>query len=112
MSGRRFREAIKKEFALIDWTKSAKSIYNQVRAFNPAPVAFCSFLGEPFKIYQAKVCDLQGKVGEILKADNELIITCGEKSLSLFKVQKAGGKPMLIQDFLRGSKLQVGGIFE
>ena len=107
-----FTKIIKKEYAKINWEDSAESIYNKIRAFNPAPVAFCSFLGEPFKIYQAKVCDLQGKVGEILKADNELIIACGEKALSLLKVQKAGGKPMLIQDFLRGSKLQVGGIFE
>ena len=46
------------------------------------------------------------------EADNQLVIGCGDKSLSLLKVQKAGGKPMLIQDFLRGNKLHVGGIFE
>ena len=107
-----FSKIIKKEHAKIDWEDTAESNFNKVRAYNPSPVAFCSFFGEPFKIYQAKVCDLTGKPAEILKADNQLVIGCGDKSLSLLKVQKAGGKPMLIQDFLRGNKLQVGGIFE
>ena len=107
-----YTKIIKKEMARIDWNETAVNIVNQIRAFNPAPVAFTVFEGQPFKIYQAKVCELKGKPSEIIKADNELVIACKDKSISFIKVQKAGGKPMLIQDFLRGAKLQVGEEFK
>ena len=94
--------------AKIDWNDSAENVVNKIRAFNPAPVAFCELEGNPFKIYQAKVVDKQGEAGKILCADDQLVIACGEKAVSLEKVQKAGGKPMLISDFLRGAKLTVG----
>ncbi len=102
---------IKKEMAKIDWNEDAESIVNKIRAFNPAPVAFCEFEGNPFKVYQAKVVDECGRVGEIIRADSQLVIACKDKAVSLIKVQKAGGKPMMIADFLRGTKLTVGGDF-
>ena len=98
---------IKKEMAKIDWNNDAKDIVNQIRAFNPSPVAFTTFENNPFKIYEAEVCSLKGGVGKILKADNQLVIGCKDSSVSLKVVQKAGGKPMNIADFLRGAKLNV-----
>ena len=106
-----YTKIIKKEAALIDWNDTAENIYNKIRAFNPAPVAYCFYEGNPFKIYSAKISTLNGKAGQILKTDKELIIGCGQGALSLLTVQKAGGKPMNIQDFLRGNKLTVGGDF-
>lgn len=99
---------IKKEMAKIDWNNNANDIVNQIRAFNPAPVAFASFENNPFKVYEAEVCELQGNPGQILRADNGLVIGCKDKSVSLKTVQKAGGKAMAISDFLRGNKLVVG----
>ncbi len=103
---------IKKEMALIDWSESATDICNKIRAFNPAPTAFCFYEGQPFKIFEAKVLDFATKVGKIVRADTEFIIGCGKGALSLLKVQKAGGKPMSIQDFLRGNKFVVGEDFK
>ncbi len=103
-----FSKIIRKEMAKIDWNESAVNIVNKVRAFNPAPVAFATFENNPFKIYSAQVSLMNGGVGQILKADNELIIGCGDTSVSLQVVQKAGGKMMDIKDFLRGNKLVVG----
>ena len=94
--------------AKIDWTKSAKAVVNQIRAFNPMPTAFTMFEGNPFKVYEAVECELKGEVGKVLKADNSLVIGCGDKSVELKIVQKAGGKPMSASDFLRGNKIQVG----
>lgn len=102
---------IKKDMAKIDWNNTAESICNQIRAFNPSPVAFTFFENNPFKIYSAKVSDLIGECGKVLKADKELVIGCKDGSISLLKVQKAGGKPMQIQDFLRGNNIEVGGEF-
>ena len=103
-----YTKIIDKQMANIDWTKSAKDVVNQVRAFNPMPTAFTIFEGNPFKIHQAVECDLAGQVGKVIKADNSLVIGCGEKSVELKIVQKAGGKPMNIGDFLRGNKISVG----
>ena len=96
---------IRKEMAKIDWNNNAKDIVNQIRAFNPSPVAYTTFENNPFKIYSAEICSQKGEIGKILKADKELVIGCKDCSVSLKIVQKAGGKPMNIADFLRGTKL-------
>ena len=102
---------IRKEHALIDWKDSAKKICNKIRAYNPAPVAYCYLNGNPFKIYSARISEIVGQAGKVLKADNELVIGCGDGAVSLLNVQKAGGKPMNIVDFLRGNKFEVGSEF-
>ena len=99
---------IKKEDALIDWADSAINIFNKIRAFNPSPIAFCYLCGQPFKIYKARLGDKKGETGHILSADKTLEIACGEGSLILEVVQKAGGSAMNISDFLRGNKFVVG----
>ncbi len=106
-----FSKLIKKELALIDWTKSAFEVKNQIRAFNPAPVAYSYLFGEAFKIYSAEVCVGSGTPGCVIDAEKELIVACGEGALSLKKVQKAGGKPLAINDFLRGNKIPTGTCF-
>ncbi len=107
-----FSKIVRKEHALIDWNDSAENIYNKIRAYNPAPIAFCYLDGNPFKVYEAKVVDGSGTAGQVLKAENELIIACGSSALSLLTVQKAGGKPMNIKDFLRGNKFILGSEFK
>ena len=97
-----------KEDAKINWKKDAESIFNQIRAFNPSPCAYTILDGMPFKIYSAKISELLGEPGKVLCVDKELVIGCGNKSLSLLKVQKAGSSAMNISDFLRGSRLKVG----
>ena len=101
---------VKKEHAKIDWNNTNEYIYNQIRAFNPAPIAFTFLKGELFKIYSATMSDLSGEVGKIIKNDNELVVACGKGSISLTRVQKAGGNAMCISDFLRGNKLEIGEI--
>ena len=106
-----YTKTIKKEQAVINWTRSAEEIVNAVRAFNPAPVAFTFFNGEPFKIYEAEKCEKQGEAGKVISSANALIVGAGKNSVSLTKVCKAGGKIMSAADFLRGNKLPVGTVF-
>ena len=103
-----FSKIIKKQDALISWNDTAENIKNKIRAFNPAPVAYCLLSGLPFKIYSACLVEKSARAGEIVEASDRLVIGCGEKSLSLLKVQKAGGKPMEIKEFLKGNKFTVG----
>ncbi len=99
---------IRKDDARIDWKKNNVEVVNQIRAFNPAPIAFTTLNGENFKIYSANAVNAVGKCGEIISTNNELIVGTGNGSVSLLKVQKAGSNAMDIKDFLRGNKLSVG----
>ena len=101
---------IKKEHAQIDWTDSAKNVFNKIRAFNPAPVAYTFYKGEMLKIYTAQVSEGKGKPGEVLQNENTLEIACGDGSIIITKLQRAGGKPMNATDYLRGNKPDKGSI--
>ncbi len=105
---------IKKQDALIDWSKTAEEVVNQIRAFNPAPVAFTIANGVPFKIYSAEVSSIDGnfKAGQVVCADkNTLTVGCGKGAVNLLKVQKSGGKPVLIKEFLLGNSFDNGFTF-
>ena len=107
-----FSKIIKKQDALIFWEDTAENIKNKIRAFNPAPVAYCLIEGLPFKIYFASVIEKTARAGEIVECSDKLVIGCGKDCLSLLKVQKAGGKPMDIKEFLKGNKFVVNEDFK
>ncbi|MBQ7339673.1 MAG: methionyl-tRNA formyltransferase [Clostridia bacterium] len=107
-----YTRIIKKEDAKIDFNEKAEDVANKVRAYNPAPVAYATLNGEPFKIYKAKVSDKTGDVGKVLENEKKLIIGCKDKSVEFLVVQKCGGKPMNAVDFLRGNRLELGKEFK
>lgn len=102
---------IKKTDAFIDWNSDSEYIFNQIRAFNPAPIAYCNFMGQPLKIFEAQKGFSSGEAGEILNCDKTLEIACGKGSIIIKSLQKAGGKKMAVCDFLRGVKLEKGDKF-
>jgi methionyl-tRNA formyltransferase len=99
---------VKKEHALIDWTEDSERVYNRIRAFNPAPVAYTFLNGEPLKIYKAKLSNGTGNAGEVICNTDRLEIACGNGSIEILTLQKAGGKAMETKDFLRGNKPELG----
>lgn len=99
---------VKKQHALINWEDDNERVFNTIRAFNPAPVAYTIYNGEPLKIYTAEKGCLSGAPGTVLRADSVLEIACGKGSIIIKKLQKAGSKAMEIKDFLLGSHINVG----
>ncbi|EFQ57760.1 methionyl-tRNA formyltransferase [Streptococcus downei] len=109
-----FSPNITPEQERLDWNKSARDLFNQVRGMNPWPVAHTLLNGQRFKIYQAKPVDGQGPAGQIIeKTKKSLIVATGQGGLSLLEVQPAGKPKMKISDFLNGlgQKLKVGDVF-
>ncbi len=102
---------IKKQDALIDFSKTATEVKNAVRAYNPSPVAYTFYNGEQIKFYSVEVCDAKGKPGEVVDNNGRLVVACGVGGISVKTLQKAGGKPMGIGDFLRGNKIEKGYVF-
>lgn len=102
---------IKKEMAKLDFSLNAKELCCAVRGYNPWPCAYFISDGKRIKVYKAKISEMSGKPGTVLKADSSLIIACGNGALELTEVQPEGKKRMSASDMLRGSfKLKVGDI--
>jgi len=95
----------------IDWTMPSAGIDRQVRAFNPVPGAEAILGGESLKVWEAAPAEGAGKPGEIIRAETELVVACGDGALALCVVQRAGGRRMAARDFLRGMRVSRGEVF-
>lgn len=112
-----FARNISREQERIDWTKSAVSIYNQVRGLHPWPVAYTKFAGDQVKVWWSQVEDQlsDATAGEIVGLEKDrIIVQTGEGTLAITDLQPAGKKRMTAIVFLNGigSKWQVGDKFE
>ncbi|MEK4228682.1 methionyl-tRNA formyltransferase [Solibacillus sp. FSL H8-0538] len=108
---------ISREQERIDWSKEARTIYNQVRGLHPWPVAYTTFEEGNFKIWWAEVGATANDAipGEVVTIEKDYFeIATGEgASLAVYDLQPAGKKRMSAEEYLRGtgSKLQIGDRF-
>ena len=109
-----FSPNIRPEEERLDWNKTNRQLFNQIRGMNPWPVAHTLWQGGRFKIYEAELADGDGQPGEILEiGKRQLLVATGEGALALKTVQPAGKPQMTISDFLNGAgrNLAVGDKF-
>ncbi len=101
---------ISKEDGRIDWSKSAREIFNKMRGFTPWPSAFTTLDGKLFKILKCVEADkkFDAKVGEVIVEDKRAFVVCGDGVVELLQVQLEGKKAMPVSDFLLGGKLKTG----
>jgi methionyl-tRNA formyltransferase len=107
-AGVTYARKIEKSEAKLDWTLSAKSLADKIRAFNPWPVAETELQGERVRVYQAQVLDVDsGKPpGTVLAAGKEGIdIACAQGSLRLLAVQRDGGRVQSAAEYLNARPL-------
>ncbi|MEG1283765.1 MAG: methionyl-tRNA formyltransferase, partial [Lactococcus sp.] len=111
-----FSPNISPEEEKIDWTKSNRQIFNQIRGMNPFPVAHTTWNEGRFKIYDSRPIDTEknGQAGEIIdKTKKSLVVATGSGALELLEVQPAGKPKMDIVSFLNGlgQKVNIGDQF-
>ena len=109
-----FSPNIRPEEERLDWNKTNRQLFNQIRGMNPWPVAHTLWQGGRFKIYEAELADGDGQPGEILEiGKRQLLVATGAGALALKTVQPAGKPKMTISDFLNGAgrNLAVGDKF-
>lgn len=100
---------MKKEDGLIDWTRSAQQIKNQVRGMTPWPGAYSSLDDKLLKVFRVQTAAGSGEPGQVLSAGRDGIeVACGEGSLLIRELQLEGKKRLPAGDFLAGFKLQPG----
>jgi methionyl-tRNA formyltransferase len=108
--GATYASKIRKEEERIDWKLSAIQIHDQIRALSPAPGAWFEALlqgrAERIKALRSVVVPGRGEPGKLI--DGQLTVACGSQAIRLTRVQRAGKKPMLGAEFLRGFPLGKG----
>lgn len=112
-AGVTYAAKIEKSEAPLDWRLPAPQLARQVRAFNPFPGALGSYQGTPIKIWSAFAVDAAGTPGSIWSIDKSgIVVACGEGSLCLVELQKAGGKRLPAVQFLGGMPMALGSAFD
>ena len=103
---------IEKSEAALDWRLPAAQLDRQIRAFNPFPGAFADLDGFAIKIWRADQMTICGTPGQIVSIDTDgIVVACGEGSLRLTELQKAGGKRLPVAQFLAGNPIDEGSRF-
>lgn len=97
---------ISKEMGVIDWTRSAQEVHNQVRGLNPWPSAFCTVDGKKMKVFKTEIITAQGDPGVLTNKNGEMTVYCGRDAVVLTEIQPENGKRMRGSDYLRGHPLQ------
>lgn len=95
------------EDCVIDWTRNAEEIRNQIRGLSPSPCAFTAFQDKKLKIFSARLTGLPSSAdpGTFEITENaELLVHCPDFVLQLEEVQWEGKKRMPAKDFLNGLK--------
>jgi len=100
-AGVTYASKIDKNETRIDWTKPWQKVHDHCRGLSPFPGAWFEFAGTGrVKVLRTTKGDGSGEPGRVL--DDKLTIACGEGSVRLVELQRAGGKPMRTEEFLRG----------
>lgn len=94
----------------IDFSRPSQEVHNHIRGLAPFPGAWFELEigGKPerVKVLASERAEGMGEAGSVL--DDQLMIACASGAVRLLKLQKAGGKPMLAADFLRGTPVPIG----
>jgi len=102
---------LKKGDGQIDWGLPAESIRNRIRGLDPWPGAFTFWRGKRLRLWEAETNDRgsAGEPGEVLSvADEGVRVQAGGGTICLKSVQLEGGRRMLVEEFLRGHRMQPG----
>ena len=90
----------------IDWRRPWAEVHNHIRGLSPFPGAWCELNGERIKVLRTTRGIGSGPQGTTL--DGQFTVACAEGSVRIVELQKAGGKPMQADDFLRGTPVPAG----
>jgi methionyl-tRNA formyltransferase len=99
---------LKKEDGLIDWTRSAQAIHNQVRGLQPWPGACTTFRGAPLQVWKSRLSAVpspQPAVPGTIVSVKPLAVSCGTGTLELVELQAQGRKRLPAADFANGQRL-------
>ena len=110
-----YADPILKEELVIDWSRTARDIANQIRALSPRPGAYAFLRRKRIKILRARAredVEVGGSGRLKVEADNALLAGTAKGSLLVQEVQPEGKRGMSTDEFLRGYRLRNDDVFE
>ena len=104
---------IEKADCVLDFSRSARALHDQIRGLSPFPLAFTRTAdGKMLKVTSAEVARESGacgRAGEVLSLDGgRVTVACGEGSIALLGVLPEGKGRMTAAAWINGRKVQVG----
>lgn len=115
--GTLYASKIDKAETRIDWSADAGTVHDHIRGLSPFPGAWCEMdLGGTFERVKclastrAGVLADDGALPGAVLPDAPLTIACGMGAVRLTRLQRAGGKPMDADDFVRGQPIGPAGV--
>jgi methionyl-tRNA formyltransferase len=108
-AGVMYAPKIDKSETRIDWTRPWQAVHDHCRGLSPFPGAWFEIAGgaaQRVRVLRTTRAAGAGAPGTVL--DDRLTIACGEGAVRVLELQRAGGKPMKAEDFLRGARLAPG----
>ncbi len=99
-----FAYNIRREEEKLDFSKTAREVFNQIRGMYPFPVSYTTLNDEIIKICESNVGDkTTGEIGEIIAIyDNGIGVKCSDKEIIITKLKPSGKKEMQAKDFING----------
>lgn len=109
-----YASRIDKKDGLTDFHRSAEEEERRIRAFYGWPNAYSYYGDRMVKFYAAEALpeEANGAPGTVKRTGKkELLINCGEGTLSVLELQLQGKKRLPVGDFLRGCPIAAGDRF-
>jgi methionyl-tRNA formyltransferase len=109
-----YAHRLTKEDGVINWSRPAQQLHDQIRGLHPWPLASSYLHGKRLILRRST---LPGAVatsppGSIAIGDHrELYVATGQGTLQLLEVQSEGKRPMTVHDFMAGARLSSGDRF-
>jgi methionyl-tRNA formyltransferase len=107
---------IERADGIIDWSRPAIALHNQIRGLHPWPHASADLEGERLILHRSAVergDDSNGSPGLILAAEGDrLVVQTGRGLLRLVTLQREGRRPVSAKEFLAGYRVKPGAAFQ
>jgi len=92
--------------ARIDWSKPAREVLRHVHGLNPAPGAWTMSGETRLKVLRVRVVEGGGASGQVIAAP--LVVACGEGTIEIVELQRAGRGAQSALEFVRGFPVGAG----
>jgi methionyl-tRNA formyltransferase len=104
------------------WQRPAADVHNHIRGLSPYPGAWTLHDGTRLKLYRSRVAGASvleeapldaddAAPGTVLRADDPLVVACGEGAVELVDLQQPGKRRLPVTDFLNGYDVAPGDFF-
>ena len=107
--------SLPRDAGVVDWSMAARDIVNLVRGCTPRPGSFARLKNTVLKLWKACVEAEEGRLGEpgeVIQANDRLVVAAGSGSVRLVEVQPESRRRMPASDYVRGAGIAAGDRFD